>query len=308
MPTRSVLICGAANGLGTAFLEAYRKQPNTHIIAIDRAPIPNSNDENVQKFTVDLTDEPSIADLAHTLASQPIDLLIHSAGIRGLVPALETTHHGDVAACETLEAMDLATLTNTFAVNAAGTFLLFRALLPNLRLAKEPKVVVMSSRMGSLSNNFAGNRAAGSAYAYRASKAALNALVRSFVVDVPEVVWVLCHPGRVETGLVKWREEGAIGAEESVGGLVGRIEGWGVEDSGGFYDRHNHAVSHPSALPAIADTESTSLPDVTVRYTRSSPQRAGKLQLSSLVSDALLHLNKTSTMRYPPLEIPDFPS
>ncbi|KAK0357313.1 hypothetical protein LTR91_004371 [Friedmanniomyces endolithicus] len=242
MPTRTVLVSGAANGLGAAFLEAYRKQPGTHIIAIDRAPIPNSNHENVQKFTVDLTDEPSIAHLAQTLASQPIDLLIHSAGIRGLVPALETTHHGDVAACETLEAMDLATLTTTFAINAAGTFLLFRALLPNLRLAKEPKVIVMSSRMGSLSNNSAGNRAAGSAYAYRASKAALNALVRSFVVDVPEVVWVLCHPGRVETGLVKWREEGAIGAEESVRGLVGRIEGWGRSDSGGFCDRFGEVI------------------------------------------------------------------
>ena len=226
MPTRTVLISGAANGLGAAFLEAYRKQPNTHIIAIDRSPIPNADHANVQTLQVDLTNEPSIAHLSHTLATQPIDLLIHSAGIRGLVPALETTHHGDVAACETLEAMDLATLTNTFAINAAGTFLLFRALLPNLRLAnKTPKVIVMSSRMGSLSNNFAGNRAAGSAYAYRASKAALNALARSFVVDVPEVVWVLCHPGRVETGLVKWREEGAIGAEESVGVLVERIEG-----------------------------------------------------------------------------------
>ncbi|KAK0250397.1 hypothetical protein LTR91_004713 [Friedmanniomyces endolithicus] len=269
MPTRTVLISGAANGLGAAFLEAYRKQPDTHIIAIDRAPIP-SDHENVQKFTVDMTDESSITRLATTLASQTIDLLIHSAGIRGLVPHLETAHHGDVAACETLQAMDLATLTNTFAINAAGTFLLFRALLPNLRLAKEPKVIVMSSRMGSLSNNSPGNRDAGSAYAYRASKAALNALVRSFVVDVPEVMWVLCHPGRVETGLVKWREEGAIGAEESVKGLVERIERWGGRDSGGFYDRFGEVIPcqimpHRVRAPAMtAYTEDAGLTNLTV--------------------------------------------
>ncbi len=64
---------------------------------------------------------------------------------------------------------------------------------------------------------------------------------------------------------------------------------------------HNHAVSHPSALPSTADTESTSLPDVTVRFTGSASQRPGKLQLSLLTCDELFHLNKTSTMRYPPL-------
>jgi len=42
--------------------------------------------------------------------------------------------------------------------------------------------------------------------------------------------------------LVKWREEGAIGAEESVRGLVGRIEGWGRSDSGGFCDRFGEVI------------------------------------------------------------------
>jgi NAD(P)-dependent dehydrogenase (short-subunit alcohol dehydrogenase family) len=85
--------------------------------------------------------------------------------------------------------------------------------------------------------------AAGGAYAYRASKAACNAMVRSFAVDVPEVVFVLCHPGRVRTGLVGWVEEGAGSAEESVRGLVPLIEGWGKEDSGRFYDRFGEVIS-----------------------------------------------------------------
>ncbi|TKA82955.1 hypothetical protein B0A55_01548 [Friedmanniomyces simplex] len=250
MPTQTVLISGAANGLGAAFLEAYRKRPDTHIIAIDKSPIPGEYD-NVQTFPVDITNETSINDLAKRITDQPLDLIIHSAGIRGLVPHLEASLHGDLDACESLAAMDLATLTQAFHLNAAGTFLLFRALLPNLRLAPDPKVIVMSSRMGSLANNATGNRAAGAAYAYRASKAALNAIVRSFVVDVPGVTWVLCHPGRVETKLVKWREEGAIGAEESVEGLVPLIAGWGREDSGGFYDRFGEVI--PWAEPAQED-------------------------------------------------------
>lgn len=239
MPTRTILVSGSANGLGKAFVKAYHKQPDTHIIAIDKTAITYLQDSSssCRAFTVDVTDEASIDQLVKVIRDEPIDLVIHSAGVRGLVPHLEVERHGDVNACETLEAMDFATLTQTFQINAAGTFLLFRALLPNLRLASGPKVIVMSSRMGSIGNNSAGNRAAGSAYAYRASKAALNAIVRSFVVDVPEVVWVLCHPGRVETKLVKWKEDGALTAEESVNGLLPLIEAWGRDDSGSFFDR-----------------------------------------------------------------------
>lgn len=96
--------------------------------------------------------------------------------------------------------------------------------------------------MGSLAHNAAPAPSAGGAYAYRASKAALNMLVRSLAVDEPGVVWVLCHPGRVETGLVKGREEGAIEAGESVGGLVGLIEGWGAGESGRFFDRFGEVI------------------------------------------------------------------
>ena len=96
--------------------------------------------------------------------------------------------------------------------------------------------------MGSLANNAPGIRAAGSAYAYRSSKAALNAMVRSFAVDVPEVTWVMCHPGRVETKLVKWKEPDAISADESVEGLLPLIEGWSRNDSGNFYDRFGDTI------------------------------------------------------------------
>lgn len=95
----------------------------------------------------------------------------------------------------------------------------------------------MSSRMGSMSSNVSG-----AGYAYRASKAALNAVVKSFSLDVPEVTFVLNHPGRVETGLVRCKEEGAISAEESVKGLAVLIEKWDRSDSGKFYDRFGDVI------------------------------------------------------------------
>jgi len=239
MPT--ILVSGAANGLGAAFVEAYRNQKDVRLLAIDKHAV-QSPYPNVKTVAVDVANEASIDAFAKHIKDWPIDLVIHSAGIRGLVPGLELDNHGDVSACETLTAMDFATLIRAFQINAAGTFMLLRAILPNLRIAQNPKVIVMSSRMGSIGNNYSGNRAAGSAYAYRASKAALNAIVRSFTVDVPEVIFVLCHPGRVETKLVGWKEEGAISTGESVSGLLPLIEQWGKEDSGKFYDRYGETI------------------------------------------------------------------
>ena len=248
MPT--ILITGAASGLGAAFLTHYNTNPSNKIFALDINPIPTSHashPENIHPHTLDLTNEPALLSYATSIATEPIHLLLHSAGIRGLVPALSSQHPTNVAAAETLSAIDLETIMQTFQTNTLATFALLRALLPNLLISlqqpgTQPKVIIMSSRMGSLSNNTLPNPSAGSAYAYRASKAAVNMIVRSLAMDVPEVVWVLCHPGRVATGLVRGREEGAIEAEESVEGMVRLIEGWGVGDSGGFYDRFGEVI------------------------------------------------------------------
>lgn len=256
MPT--ILITGAASGLGAAFVQAYLNQPgnNNKIIAIDKDPFPNLHllpSKQVRFYKVDVSDESSIQSLQTALREgeeededehEPIDLILHCAGVRGLVPeeeAAQTPANKIISACESLEIMNLSTLTQTFSINAAGTFLLLRALIPHVQRAKG-KVIVMSSRMGSIGNNQMPYPAAGASYAYRASKAAQNMLVRSLAVDVPDVTFVLCHPGRVETKLVKWKEEGAISAEESVRGLVPLIEKWGKEDSGKFYDRFGEPI------------------------------------------------------------------
>lgn len=237
----TVLVSGAANGLGAAFVAAYQALPDTHIIAIDRIPIQTTS-STVISFIVDVSSQESINTLAQEIKDRPINLVIHSAGIRGLVPRVEQDKPNDVPACETLSVMDADTMARAFQINATGTFMLLRALLPNLAKACNPKVIVMSSRMGSIGNNQLPNKDAGSAYAYRASKAAMNAVVRSFAVDVPNVTVILCHPGRVETKLVRCVEDGAISVEESLSTILPLIDKWDKKDSGKFFDRFGETI------------------------------------------------------------------
>jgi len=239
MPT--ILITGAASGLGEAFLNVFASHPSNEIFTLDRLSLPASqlSISRVTHQDLDLTSESDLATWYSThLKDKALDLVVHCAGIRGLVPEVERNHPDNVAACETMQVMDSATMRRAFDINALATFNLFRIILPSLTLAayenpeRPPKVIVMTSRMGSLTANMGGG-----AYAYRASKAALNAIVKSFSIDIPEVAWILIHPGTVETKLVKCKEEGAISAKESIEELMKLIPNFGQENSGKFYDR-----------------------------------------------------------------------
>lgn len=243
---KNILVTGAASGIGRCFAEHYLQQADHSVIAVDCNPI-NISDavpeptSQLTKLHCDFADETSIRALAKQIGNIHLHSIIHSAGIRGLMPPTskeetDTTHR------ETFDVLDNATMMRTFAINSAGTFTLLQCIMPQLRLASSQgspaKVIIMTSRMGSVSFN----TSLGGAYAYRASKAALNAIVKSFSVDVPEVVFALVHPGRVETGLVEFKEEGAMTMEESVSQMLGLVDGLGKADSGRFMDRFGETI------------------------------------------------------------------
>jgi NAD(P)-dependent dehydrogenase (short-subunit alcohol dehydrogenase family) len=234
-----ILISGAGSGIGHTFLEHYAKDKANTIHALDVAWNEKVNvDEhpaNITTHTVNSASEESLAELTSKLKDTPIDLFIHSAAIRGLNPEIQKKDDNPANA-ELLDVVDTEIFTQTLTVNIVGTFLLIRAVLPNLKAAKSPKVIVMGSGMGSIANN------KGGAYAYGASKAGLNYVVKSFVGDVPEVIFGIIHPGRVESRMTHVREEGAIDADEAIAMMLPIIDGMTPEQSGMFVTRENKPI------------------------------------------------------------------
>ncbi|KAL2038014.1 hypothetical protein N7G274_009234 [Stereocaulon virgatum] len=244
MPT--ILVVGASSGIGKAFVCLYLRGPDNKVIATDlafgigdRISIEDAYRKDVCSNAKGELSSVLSFDISHEVESQRfaelvpvLDIIVHSAGVRGLQPNIPITCSSDVARAETWSVTSVETIQRTFHVNAVGTFLLLKALIPKLTPASHAKVIIMGSRMGSINHNTSGG-----AYAYRASKAALNAIVKSFAIDVPEIVFVVMHPGRVASGLVSVKEDGAISAEESVNDMGRLIDGLGRDDSGRFMDR-----------------------------------------------------------------------
>jgi NAD(P)-dependent dehydrogenase (short-subunit alcohol dehydrogenase family) len=126
-------------------------------------------------------------------------------------------------------AASVAAWERSFRVNAVAPLALAGAFHAQVARSGERKMIAITSRLGSMGAN-----GDGGLYTYRSSKAALNAVWRSFALDHPDVIAALLHPGWVRTDM------GGRGAlldpEHSVASLRRVIANLGKDDSGRFYN------------------------------------------------------------------------
>lgn len=131
-----------------------------------------------------------------------------------------------------------------FALNATGPALVMKHMLPLLPRRGHSAFAVLSARVGSIGDNSLGGW-----YSYRASKAALNQIVRSASVELartrPDAVLAALHPGTVDTGLGQGFAKAGLDEQapnEAAARLVEVIGGLTPADTGGFFDHRGETV------------------------------------------------------------------
>lgn len=210
---KTAVITGANRGIGLALAQKL-KIHGYNIIGVCRQKSDELDVIATDIFDdVELTNSQSITALANKLNKTSIDLLINNAGL------LEDN---------VLESIDFNSIRRMMEINAYAPLELTQALLPSLKQGS--KIALITSRMGSITDNTSGGR-----YGYRASKAALNAFGKSLAIDLqPKGIAVgILHPGYVQTRMVGF--SGLISANESATNLIDVIDKLTLENSGSFW-------------------------------------------------------------------------
>lgn len=241
---RLAVVVGATGGLGTAVVDALLARPDVEgVVAASRhAEAPHgplaararARPDRLRRVAVDVTRPEELERLAEAVdadGGRPLRVVV-ACGV------LHDAAAG-IAPEKRLEEVELASLERVFAVNAFGPLLVARHLVPRLRRGDRTVMAFVSARVGSVADNRKGGW-----YAYRASKAALNQLVRSLSVELrrraPEAAALAFHPGTVatplsapfRTGLPEGQVRTPARAAADLVALMDRI---GPAQSGRFY-------------------------------------------------------------------------
>ncbi|KMO16882.1 SDR family NAD(P)-dependent oxidoreductase [Methylobacterium platani] len=222
----SAVVVGASGGVGRALVAALAAEgAYGTVFALSRASAPQP--EAVRTVPVDVTDETSVAAaMGEVGEAGPVGLVIVASGV---------LHGPGIAPEKALRTLDPAAMAEVFAVNAIGPALVAKHALPLMPRKGRCVFAALSARVGSIGDNRLGGW-----YAYRASKAALNQILRTLAVETarthPELIVAGLHPGTVQTGLSRpFRPDpgpGLFAPEESAAHLLRVLAGLGPGDSG----------------------------------------------------------------------------
>ena len=219
----TVLITGANRGLGLEFAKQFSEKGYT-VIGTSRSPekATDLKATGAEILKLDVTSEEDIAALAKSLEGRKIDILLNNAGYFG--PKL--MREKGVSNFETIKREELE---DCIRVNTFGPLFVSRALLPNLRLSKDPKIVNISSRFGIIGEGV------DVAWGYGVSKTALNRVIANMHAALHKegFIVIALAPGHNKTDM--GTDAGKLEPKESIGKMIPLIENLTKEKSGHFW-------------------------------------------------------------------------
>lgn len=231
-PNTRAAVIGASGGIGRAIVHRLVESENVaSVCAFSRRQPSWSSDKVVPGF-IDIENEEAIRDAAETAGgNDALDLVVVATGMLGKGEGIRPE--------KALREIDAQALEKLYRVNAVGPALVAKHFLPRLRKRSRTVFAVLSARVGSIADNRLGGW-----YAYRASKSALNMLLKTAAIEHarqwPESVIIGLHPGTVDTSLSRpftrrTPKDKLFSAEQSAGYLLNVIDGVGSADSGAVF-------------------------------------------------------------------------
>ena len=217
--SNNVVITGANRGIGLAMCMHFKAQGDK-VFALCRNSSTDLEELNVNVIEgIDVASDIGVDNMVAALSNVDIDVLVCNAGI---------------LRDESLSQLNLDTIREQFEINALAPLRVVATLQANLN--EGAKVALITSRMGSISDNTSGGR-----YGYRMSKAALNAAAMSLSHDLAskKIAVGIYHPGYVQTEMVNYG--GDISASDSAKKLVGLINQL-TQDQSGVFKHSNGSV------------------------------------------------------------------
>ena len=228
---KSVAIIGSSGAIGRAFLDAYIADKEvSNIYSISRTEV-ESNDERIIHINIDVTDEVSVKAAASKIGENRLDKLIVATGI------LHTELFGPE---KSIKDIKIENFVKTFSVNAFGPALIGKYFLPLMKKDKKSIAAFLSARVGSISENKLGGW-----YSYRASKSALNQIIKNFSIESkrtnPAGIIIGLQPGTVKSKLSEPFQKNVkkgklLLPKDSVKSLIRVIESVMQNDSGKIFD------------------------------------------------------------------------
>jgi NAD(P)-dependent dehydrogenase (short-subunit alcohol dehydrogenase family) len=217
-PSFKALILGASGGIGNAMVQILQNDPNcASVIGLHRTSIP----------TIDFDNEASIANAAAQFAGKErFNLIVVATGLLYSDQFMPEKKLGD---------LNYDQLAATFRINTFGPALAIRHFAPLLN-SQRSVFALLSAKVGSIGDNRLGGW-----YSYRASKSALNMLVKTAAIEIkrsnPNAVLTALHPGTVNSRLSKPFKGEALGrsALDASTEMLDALDQLTAEKSGGFF-------------------------------------------------------------------------
>jgi len=188
---KNVLIAGSSGAIGGEFVKFYSDDLNVEKIVTLSRKKNDSGNKKTQSIEIDYSKEETFKNLDQISQLESVSTIIIATGV---------LHKDKTKPEKSIDNINFESLKDVFQVNVFGPILLVKKLLPLIKRSQGVKIVFLTARVGSISDNELGGW-----YSYRSSKSALNMMIKNLSIELKrankEIIVIGIHPGTVKSHL-----------------------------------------------------------------------------------------------------------